>query len=76
MKALLFSFVLLIAGALIFGYQDQEVRALVGGLMFGAMVGGMCSFSVGFVRGQAVERWRQAQHHDHRTVGNVPTMEA
>ena len=76
MRALLFSFVLLIAGVLIFAYQDEEVYTLIGGLLFGAMVGSICSFGVGFMRGQAVERWHHTQHHEQRTVASVPTVEA
>ena len=66
MRALLLSFVLLIAGALIFGHQEEQVRTLIGGLLFGAMVGGMCSFSFAWRLGVRAERNAQSEREAYR----------
>ncbi len=66
MKQLLFSFVLLLIAAFIFGHQDREVRILIGGLLFGAMVGAMCTFSFAWRLGVQLEKNAQSEREAYR----------
>ena len=51
MKKLLLSYTILLASAWLFGQQDEGIRILITGLLFGSLVGAMCAYSTGFVRG-------------------------
>lgn len=76
MTKLFASFVVLIVAAGVFGYQDEQVRILIGGLLFGAMVGAMCAYTRGYYHGQAMERWAQVERRNIPSVASVRTLEA
>lgn len=72
MKKLLIAFVLLIVVAYLVEQADQDVRTLLFCLLFGAMVGAMCSFSAAWRLGAQAERNAQRQIKDWRNgVGTV-----